>query len=105
MAVCEIDATGAVVQRWLDVKDLAEFTSKYGLDGPEYVEGKPARGEVLQGGKFVKPPKTKAAIDKEKTDKNAQDAAEAEGRAAALRIIGKGSEADFIAAVKWALRQ
>jgi len=102
MAVCKVDATGAVVQRWLDVKDLAKFTEKYGLDGPEYVEGNPARGEVLQGGKFVKPPKTKAKIDKEKAEK---DAAEAEGRAAALRIIGKGSEADFIAAVKWALRQ
>jgi len=47
----------------------------------------------------------KVKPEKVKAKKDAKDAAEAEGRAAALRIIGEGSEADFIAAVKWALSQ
>jgi len=56
MAVCKIDADGFVLQRWLDVKNLNALTEKYGLSGPEYVEGKPNRGDVYVDGAFVRPP-------------------------------------------------
>ena len=105
MAVAKIDGTGAVVQRWFDVANLDEFAEKYGLSGPEYVEGKPNRGEVFDGSKFVKPEKTKAEKGKEKTDKDAEDAKALGGQAAARRVRGTATEADFIAAVKWAVKQ
>ena len=105
MAVAKIDAGGAVVQRWLDVKGLAEFTEKYGLEGSEYVEGKPNRGEVFDGEGFTKPEKTKSEKDREKADKDAEDAKALEGQAAARRVRGTATEADFIAAVKWAVKQ
>lgn len=45
--------------------------------------------------------KTKA----EKDDKDAKDAKDADGQAAARRVRGTATEADFIEAVKWVLRQ
>ena len=63
---------------------------------------KPSANHDFDNGKWkLDPVKVKA----EKDAKDAKDAKVSEGQAAALRVRGTATEADFIEAVKWAMKQ
>lgn len=66
---------GVVTQAWRDVRSLAEFVSKYGLTGAEFVEVPDAVGTgwTVEGQGFAPPPPDPAAIAAEvRADRDAR---------------------------------
>ncbi len=62
---------GKVDQVWRDVGTLDEFEEKYGLSGPEYIEGGHPSGTLFDGTTFTAPPKPDVTAEQIQAEANA----------------------------------